>query len=1165
MSTELSEAPSLVSCPTRLVDDAPAEIDAFGPHRRIAEAVAQLIRDERGGRAAAIIGRWGSGKSTVIQLVRGFLAVDPDAKIWVFDAWAHEGDLLRRAFLESLSRYLDGSDNLVRDGTPWLDQKRWQKRRDELARRYKTSTQTSTPILSRFGRRLALSLFLPPIGLLLANHWLATERLAGFHLTVWGNLALTVAMLMTFAPVTLFVGMFVWHRTKGAPGDATKSVDEALAIFSHKGETRTTSTTLETPEPTSLEFADQFCALLHESLARNERRLVLVIDNLDRVEPEIALSLWSTLQTFFQIPARHTSDWMARVWVVLAFDRGSMTRVWAGGGDPDLRAASFLDKSFQVQFEVPPPLLSDWGNYFRDVLTHVLPAHSAQEIYGVYRLVATHRDQVNSPPTPRELKLIANQIGALHRQWAACESESTAIPIAHMAYYVLHTRTEPTTGRDEDAQKAAAFARPISDLIRSRAIPTDLDVNTLGADLRENLGALAFGVVPSRARQILIEGDVERALSSGDAAELSRTLQDGAGSVETTGHVLERMLPVWATNQSASVFRAVTALDNAGLLRQDTVPGARMLARLIGTARSLSTVELGDGVDSGILALAVRAKDPSVAHDLFKLYGASSPPIGPAADARGVQPASPEAVEEWVVNAARLAIALRGVEGCANVSFELTVPGEVEAFVDALNRLSDTLAPSTFAARVVPEAGAEAATDYMKARVTEHTVDARLELAIRYMHELRMGINWSAFIETLKTELAETRQLPETMVESSVRILRFLQSQLPQPDSAVAIVEPGVWASRLAELEPESDAAAYVASALLDANPSLQHDGDSDLAQTGSIRLRQLLRAPPEHEVLHSYERDPLDVYATAIGEVGDPDSTLWQVFEADPETRPWIERMLKIFAERSDVRFFQPSRIAQYYDLYTSEIPSPSLFSLAEADQVAAVAREAGFVLDRAALYTVLIERVSEPQELARWVVERLRGEGDEVWLEEILANGEATRLANACAAVGVEIGLGEPVRLAIRNRFTQLLEGEGVTDGEQERLLGLFEKMAPAYKEEVTRIGYELISENASAASADFFAVVGGLPGLVEAFSKDRGVRKVIQSAAEARHLPALQWLGSVVARVKAPLKGLQAKERELLVGLLDYEAKSDADDEAHVILGEIGRHYGVHTQGE
>lgn len=1157
MSTESSEAPRLASCPTRLIDDAPAETDAFGPHRRIAEAVTQLVRDERGGQAAAIVGRWGSGKSTVIQLVRGFLASDPGARVWVFDAWAHEGDLLRRAFLESLSRYLDGSDRVAGEGgSSWLDQKGWQQRREELARRSKTSKQTSTPILSRFGRRLALSVFLPPIGLLLANHLLATERLPGFHLTVLGNVALTAAMLMTFAPVALFVGTYFWHRTRGAPADADRSVDEALAIFAHKGETRTTSTTLETPEPTSLEFADQFCALLQESLAGNERRLVLVIDNLDRVEPEVALSLWSTLQTFFQIPATHTSDWMSRVWVVLAFDRSSMARVWADGDDPDLRAASFLDKSFQIQFEVPPPLLSDWGKYFRDVLGHVLPAHSPQEIYAVYRLVAAYRDQVNSPPTPRELKLIANQIGALHRQWASCENKQTAIPIAHMAYYALRTRIEPSAGQEGGTQRAARSGRPISDLIRSRAIPTDLDVRNLGADLRENLGALAFGVVPSRARQILIEGDVERALANGDAADLGRILQDGAGSVETTGHVLERLLPLWATNESANIFRAVTALDNAGLFREDTVPGRRMLESLIRTARSLPIVQLGSGVDSGMLALAVRAKEPSVASDLFKIYAASSPLIGAEAEARGQQPASSQAVEEWVINAVRLAAALRNVTG-DNASFELRVPGEVEGFADAMVSLRDTLQQSTFAARVVPEAGAETATDYLKARVSEQTLDTDLEFAIRYMYELQMGIDWAAFIEALKTELAETRGLPDKMVESSVRILRFLESQLRQSESAIAVVAPGVWASRFAELTVESAAAAYVASAILEADPSLTHDGGAGLAQTGFIQLRQLLREP--------LERESLNPYGTAIAELEDPDSALWQLFDADPEASPWIARMLSIFAERGDVRFFQPSRVAQHYDVFASEMSSASLFSLVEADQVTDSVREAGFALDRTELYAILIERASKPSEFARWVVEGLRREGDEVWLAEILASGDATRMANACLAVGVETGLGEPVRLAIRNRFSQLSNQEGATEGEEGRLLSLFEKMAPTYKEEVTRIGYELISENASSASSDFFAVVGNLPGLVEAFSKDKGARKIIQSAAEARHLPALRWLSSVLGRVKAPLKGLPVKERELLVGALDYEAKNGAEDEAHVLLGEIGRHYGVPTKKE
>jgi len=55
-------------CPTKLIGDVVVKDDAFR-HERVAAAIADMIQHEMGGRAIALTGSWGSGKSTVV----GFL------------------------------------------------------------------------------------------------------------------------------------------------------------------------------------------------------------------------------------------------------------------------------------------------------------------------------------------------------------------------------------------------------------------------------------------------------------------------------------------------------------------------------------------------------------------------------------------------------------------------------------------------------------------------------------------------------------------------------------------------------------------------------------------------------------------------------------------------------------------------------------------------------------------------------------------------------------------------------------------------------------------------------------------------------------------------------------------------------------------------------------
>jgi predicted KAP-like P-loop ATPase len=64
-------------------------------------AIAELIRSgEAGGKMIGVEGGWGAGKTTVINLLRGELSDDKLVRIAIFDAWAHEGDPLRRTYLD---------------------------------------------------------------------------------------------------------------------------------------------------------------------------------------------------------------------------------------------------------------------------------------------------------------------------------------------------------------------------------------------------------------------------------------------------------------------------------------------------------------------------------------------------------------------------------------------------------------------------------------------------------------------------------------------------------------------------------------------------------------------------------------------------------------------------------------------------------------------------------------------------------------------------------------------------------------------------------------------------------------------------------------------------------------------------------------------------------
>ena len=91
--------------------------------------------------------------------------------------------------------------------------------------------------------------------------------------------------------------------------------------------------------------------------------------------------------------------------------------------DQDDVASSFIEKTFHIRFEVPRPLVSRWHAHLLGMLEKAFPKHYIDELFrreeefhAVYRVLSAYLQPKGRLPTPRELIVFVNQIGALHRQ-----------------------------------------------------------------------------------------------------------------------------------------------------------------------------------------------------------------------------------------------------------------------------------------------------------------------------------------------------------------------------------------------------------------------------------------------------------------------------------------------------------------------------------------------------------------------------------------------------------------------------------------------------------------------------------------------------------------------------------------------------------------------------
>lgn len=74
----------------RFIRDKPAAEDFFGSHGKVAQALFRLITDYNDVRVIGLLGSWGSGKSTIVELLKKQLT-DTDTKkgntfLFIYDA-----------------------------------------------------------------------------------------------------------------------------------------------------------------------------------------------------------------------------------------------------------------------------------------------------------------------------------------------------------------------------------------------------------------------------------------------------------------------------------------------------------------------------------------------------------------------------------------------------------------------------------------------------------------------------------------------------------------------------------------------------------------------------------------------------------------------------------------------------------------------------------------------------------------------------------------------------------------------------------------------------------------------------------------------------------------------------------------------------------------------
>ena len=1040
-------------CETRLLADTPADTDAFGSHERVADSIAEVVETESGGKAIGLEGGWGAGKSTIVRLISKKLsrAKASTHKIAVFDMWSHQDDPLRRTFLESLIRQVQQFG--------WINKGEWDRRIAELTKRRREDTTSVVPRLTGAGVGFAFALLAVPIG----------SALIGAGLSLLGSkevsaqlraVLLFLGIVIALAPVIYYGALSVVgicnRKRKGGRGEEGGILSELPALVTGQASTKSRTVITQSPDPTSVEFESVFRDLLDEALEQKNRKLLIVVDNLDRVEPSDALSIWSTLQTFLGHRDYQRPDWIEQLWVLIPYDDRAILRLWdrSGNKDNSLLAASFLDKTFQLRFRVPPLLLTNWREFLQEALQQALPNHEEADYYGVYRAFAANGGLETSAPTPRGLKTFVNQIGALHREW------QDEFPLSHLACYVLFQ------GDGKDVRKVLLSNDDFELLSQS-----------IGQEWRGVIAALHFGVPVEEARQLLLRGPIQAALANGDGkalSELELAHREGFWSV------LEDTVPAgaddWKSVAPADLAKAATALADSGLFDQsDGRPEPAAVRSIIRTAAA--AVGAWDPFDAGTAKGMVR-----VVHlvgnpeEMFPalLAGASNAHVGTSEEGRqegGVAPAV------WVASAFTLMEGFLQIGSDEHSEPAIAVPLNAEQWVEVSHEVMEE-DPNGRLLQHFELQAVEAIDQLLADQIANNQLDENTFNPVYAAMATRSRNAMTAVASQVFSRLQSGESFPGDQITHLLKTLRVTNlAGLIDQDDYTGFAKSGYHLHHLyyAVSEGHAEAVAECMFGFLQTVPDRREPSHVGNSSDGYQNLNQLLQDPNnvsgavEHFASLANETQQLPVVFEMISE--------------DGSIPPFVARVLHMLLTSKDVPK-PPDLVSENWAVIrevlregeeSSESFEAFLKDLPGIDNLVAGILGETFDVHDSALYLALL-RSSTSTALVTWCATGLSSIRKDAWSEAITSQGDLLDLVKELKTRGANMVLGASYYDALVNYAEHVSDGSA-TALRNESWSDLFSLLDASRQELFHRRAYGILKYSEGEASAEFFALFGDI----------------------------------------------------------------------------------------
>lgn len=469
-----------------------------GSQTNLAEVISKVIKEDKlEKKVLGLEGEWGAGKTNLIKIIQNKLG--GDYHTFIFDAWGSQEDLTRKSFLEQLINELFEIGYLT-------DSDRWKDLKNRLLSTTSTTHTQKFPLIKRHVLILSLSLLLLTI-------LLGTYEYIGQHFDFINNVYFGFWKPILWIYLLPFI-IFQWgariarseyreERRRNAEEDLInqetqwETIGKLFYWFNGNDINSEEIQNIIEDDPSVKQFREYF-RKIEEDIKENGK-LILVFDNLDRLEEDKLKSLWSSIHTFFAEDNKSFESW-----VIIPYDREKLSTHLNSGYH------GFIGKTFSLNFRVTPPVVRQWEQFliskFNDAFSKKLI--TAEEREFVVKLF----DILTPTPiiTPRWVVNYINNLVASYKIWQQ-EIESENLKFRYIVLFVL--------------TKEDIVQSPHESILDRKYLGSADTFFRDDADLDTSISMITFGVKKELADEVLLDRQLKTALRTGNLEIINASLK----------------------------------------------------------------------------------------------------------------------------------------------------------------------------------------------------------------------------------------------------------------------------------------------------------------------------------------------------------------------------------------------------------------------------------------------------------------------------------------------------------------------------------------------------------------------------------------------------------------------------------------------------------------